>query len=80
MKNLVRLQILTFCVLFLITECQTPQIDESKAMAAQKQLEENKENKRIVLEQPHLNWLPQIGLRGSRKQKLMYSISHRMEI
>jgi len=50
MKNIVRIQMLTFSILFLIIGCQTPQIDESKAMAAQKQLEENKENKRIVLD------------------------------
>lgn len=50
MKNLARLQILTFSVLFLITGCHLPQTDESKAVIAQKQLEDNKENKRIVLD------------------------------
>jgi len=49
MKNIVRIQLLTFSILFLMTGCQQSQTNELKDVA-QKQLDDNKENKRIVLD------------------------------
>ncbi len=95
MKNRIMVKVMTFSVLLLTLGCQQPSTDESKE-AAQKQLDENKENKRIVLDflqltstfllsisniipllrmgQQRLSSLRQSGLKGSLRQRLMYSI------
>jgi hypothetical protein len=49
MKNRTMVKVITFSVLLLTLGCQQPQTNESRRLH-KKQLDENKENKRIVLD------------------------------